>query len=145
MSKCGLDECDLAAGCVYDCDYSKEQSSIRVDDRTHNEMVGKISVAGQIDSYTASCILTSLVPYINNITSSKKAPKWQPIETAPTDGTYILVCVAGEEFHPVTVHRNMGGWEKHFATRDRVHHMLDLSPTHWMPLPRPPYQPTKGS
>jgi hypothetical protein len=59
---------------------------------------------------------------------------WQPIETAPKDGTRILVCqrmVRGEMvFRSVRITHwwfSFGRWN-----------MTRGTPTHWMPLPDPP-------
>lgn len=54
---------------------------------------------------------------------------WQPIESAPTDKTHILVwdnAVIIAYYEPA-----LSGW------RD-VQEMYPLEPTHWMPLPNPP-------
>jgi hypothetical protein len=69
--------------------------------------------------------------------------KWKPIESAPRDGTPIIVCYAphytSNGFLPVAVrwrsfHPNAKGKE---LFRDsagaKVEHV-----THWMPLPEPP-------
>ena len=69
---------------------------------------------------------------------------WQPIETAPRDGTEVLVCRVYEDLCRVeyaVAHnygdgngwRDMGdlGWAG--MTGDD-----DNQPTHWMPLPAPP-------
>lgn len=69
--------------------------------------------------------------------------EWQPIETAPRDGTYVLVTCAGP-FVPAVVcwatdENGTSGWTddpEFFAWPP-----LDLSGwplTHWMPLPLPP-------
>lgn len=55
--------------------------------------------------------------------------KWQPIETAPVDGTEILVA----EDRYVTVARWCG-----FYWGDGLSLMGSIGPTHWMPLPEPP-------
>lgn len=71
---------------------------------------------------------------------------WQPIETAPKDGSYVLL------FFPVRgVMR--GRWNNDaYATKPRPYWRHDLEPlygtrevrkyqpTHWMPLPPPPSQ-----
>lgn len=64
--------------------------------------------------------------------------KWQPIETAPKDGTDILVFTDRGVFEAAFVGDSY--WE--FAVAD-FHGCLCCSgngdnPTHWMPLPQPP-------
>lgn len=61
---------------------------------------------------------------------------WQPIETAPKDGTPILVYLPKMQFnshlHVATYHPNLtviGGC---------FDFDLPCKPTHWMPLPNPP-------
>ncbi|MEN0115382.1 MAG: hypothetical protein AAGD15_01560 [Agrobacterium cavarae] len=59
---------------------------------------------------------------------------WQPIETAPKDGTQILAypCFGGKDPYQVRWRQTKrGGWE-HWT------HLVPLSPTHWMPLPASP-------
>jgi len=68
---------------------------------------------------------------------------WQPIETAPKDGTTILVCDAAKQISLVNweyvtgyENTNIGpdGWRSD-ACRDFGGFE---DPTHWMPLPEPP-------
>ena len=68
---------------------------------------------------------------------------WQPIETAPKDGTEVLLyfsdgriligdyVVTEQLRHGKTAWKNEG-WRTFFGL---VH---DNKPTHWMPLPEPP-------
>ena len=74
--------------------------------------------------------------------NSKKGHEmeWQPIETAPRDGTYVLLYwPRGDGIHETVV-------EGHFYTaRDgdefwwAVSRLEDRTdPTHWLPLPAPP-------
>lgn len=57
--------------------------------------------------------------------------KWQPIETAPKDGTLVLVW---DEDTPITA-----SWDEGFGWCDNVRGTYwGFSPTHWMPLPEPP-------
>ena len=62
---------------------------------------------------------------------------WQPIETAPRDGTRILLCSQGGAVwmgHWVGVsgvHR-INGWTRYNSVD------IDWSPHYWMPLPNPP-------
>jgi hypothetical protein len=73
---------------------------------------------------------------------------WQPIETAPRDGTRVLVFWAPSiiqiSWHEVS-YRVINGQEWF----RRVGWMVDglttgeIYPTHWMPLPDPPDQTTE--
>ena len=65
--------------------------------------------------------------------------EWQPIETAPKDGTDILV-MTGETMHVVRW-INIHGDFDHWAVDDNKHGPFTLrgkAPTHWMQLPEPP-------
>lgn len=71
---------------------------------------------------------------------------WRPIETAPKDGTRLLLCNASHDSVEV------GFWDKGFywTSRngfdgewtngycDEYERDVVLKPTHWMPLPEPP-------
>lgn len=64
--------------------------------------------------------------------------EWQPIETAPRDGTRILVYTAERcrRCLPGTVGMAVMFWDGAWAIVDGIHarHL----PTHWKPLPEPP-------
>lgn len=83
---------------------------------------------------------------------------WQPIESAPKDGTWVLMtggtisyrwdgdtapaCVAGQWTHEINfLYREKGRWQ--FAWYDGGYYGEYENPTHWMPLPAPPTD-TKG-
>lgn len=60
--------------------------------------------------------------------------EWQPIETAPKDGTLILLWAFldwKDDLVPVC------GWYAQSAEMWLCHSAW-LNPTHWMPLPEPP-------
>lgn len=60
---------------------------------------------------------------------------WQPMETAPKDGSHILVW-RDSGVHLVRWKRvgDDGFWDEwHVPLRN-----LSIQPTHWMPLPDPP-------
>lgn len=65
-------------------------------------------------------------------------PAWQPIETAPRDGTVILLC----RVHPnpdVRIAVSDGQWlETSNGHWDWVWPYIRKEPTHWMPLPAAP-------
>lgn len=79
---------------------------------------------------------------------------WQPIETAPRNGTYVDLWVSGEfegrradcywgvPTHSCGEHGNSCDSEWHFADNDWIdatfNAPLNEVPTHWMPLPPAP-------
>jgi Protein of unknown function (DUF551) len=58
--------------------------------------------------------------------------EWQPIETAPRDGTEILLFARGQHDD---VYRGVGQWSEH---SNSWFWSFAIRPTHWMPLPEPP-------
>lgn len=75
--------------------------------------------------------------------------EWQPIETAPKDGTRILATNGSRVFiaywiENASVNPTEGPEEPHwieFECEDywySVHLFGSAAPTHWMPLPAPP-------
>lgn len=58
--------------------------------------------------------------------------EWQPIETAPKDGTYVLLWAAQESECPMVGYFGVRRWE--LAHNDTE----PFTPSHWMPLPEPP-------
>lgn len=101
------------------------------DDGPADPAVTMHEAANAIDAYRAD--LTALRAAV---------PQWQPIETAPKDGTPVLVweseygrealTAAYIEFTDPPPDGYHSGWF------DRVHGHSELQPTHWMPLPHPP-------
>ena len=76
---------------------------------------------------------------------------WQPINTAPTDGTWFLICNARDGFNSYEVGRYEPMlWPKYVEAGDglyrkemqHIHEWRGLNnmhrATHWMPLPEPP-------
>lgn len=62
-------------------------------------------------------------------------PAWKPIETAPMDGTRILVWRPFED-KDWPAHHGIDRWSETF--RSWWNSRRDQQPTHWMPLPSPP-------
>lgn len=58
---------------------------------------------------------------------------WQPIETAPKDGTPILGWPGTMNGYPYVVQYSHGLWRE---ADGELYHLYE--PTHWMPLPEPP-------
>lgn len=69
--------------------------------------------------------------------------QWQPIETAPRDGTDVLIYVP---YYPDGARietgwfSSKGYWESYSRLYAGEHHspLCRLQPTHWQPLPEPP-------
>lgn len=70
--------------------------------------------------------------------------EWQPIETAPRDGTWLLLTGGDIQYGwdgdtvPPCVCGHSSGREWQFAWYDGGAYGEYLRPTHWMPLPAPP-------
>lgn len=77
---------------------------------------------------------------------------WQPIDTAPKDGTEVFLYVPGDSLHPTAGRYKTReyfseeyddpdyqeeGWYWSFGYPSDFHQEV-LTPTHWMPLPEPP-------
>jgi len=67
---------------------------------------------------------------------------WQPIETAPKDGSTVLLAERtwGGDLvvTPGSYHEDYHGWWEHGShPTDYADQPID-NPTHWMPLPMPP-------
>jgi hypothetical protein len=82
--------------------------------------------------------------------------EWKPIETAPKDGTWILVYGEGTEDEgekrsvAVAQYTNYlncetTDWHWQFAWYDGGYYGKFENPTHWMPLPEPPNKELTGS
>ncbi len=61
--------------------------------------------------------------------------EWQPIETAPKDGTAMLVHDEGAVFIAV-FDEDEGAWMDIAGAPG--YQRVEPAPTHWMPLPDPP-------
>lgn len=59
--------------------------------------------------------------------------KWQHIDTAPKDGSEVLLCSAWHQI--VIAWFKVGEWHYSFG---RNATWPEDYPTHWMPLPEPP-------
>lgn len=58
---------------------------------------------------------------------------WQPISTAPKDGTTVLLFAAKARYRVVA-----GKWVERWSQWQSQPGSWQMSPTHWMPLPAPP-------
>lgn len=85
------------------------------------------------------------------LAAAKKENEWQPIETAPKDGSYVLVTSGGKpwiaRFHPVyqSGYRPQDPWQSMMLNHLHIEAKYQINtPTHWKPLPAPP-DAAKGS
>ena len=63
---------------------------------------------------------------------------WQPIETAPKDGTHIILYWAGKVFEGMYLDnsKSMAPWQGFIPMPGQPFPLG--KPTHWQPLPQPP-------
>lgn len=71
--------------------------------------------------------------------------EWQPIKSAPKDGTPILIFNPRNDRKPVCeaawaydYEGAPGYWATPHGVKGRGYTILPEAPTHWMPLPEPP-------
>lgn len=69
---------------------------------------------------------------------------WQPIETAPRDGTKVLLWI-GKPWSKVEIARFYPPWDNWQVgaipadpAREEIYGIGNALPTHWQPLPEPP-------
>lgn len=66
--------------------------------------------------------------------------EWQPIETAPKDGTFVLICGPHGLYiaqHQITYEGPEYRWKERAG-------FYNIEATHWMPLPKPPEAKERG-
>lgn len=92
--------------------------------------------------------------HIRDLASIVRAaiPAWQPIETAPKDGTKVLLADKNgyistarwtEECERGGVDSSRDpGWKAYAIDDDSFYSCEYINPTHWMPLPAPPERTT---
>ena len=87
--------------------------------------------------------LTPLIASDDGRAQAHEQAGWQPIETAPKDGTWVLVWGPLEAWSSVkaawyAMNRRIGRayWKMDGEWDD--YELADNQPTHWMPLPDPP-------
>lgn len=119
---------------------------------TDEELVKRLRLLNEVDANVAADRIEALTEQLAAAKRDAKEAeayaaeleqrtKWQPIETAPRDGTSILVFTELGVFEATFV----SYWE--FAVAN-YHGCLCCSgrgdnPTHWMPLPEPPKETPK--
>lgn len=81
------------------------------------------------------------------MTISNPAVEWRPIDTAPKDGTRILVCSPGSDYNQINIARwgvgePFGETPAWVTDSEGPGYSTELEgedePSHWMPLPALP-------
>ena len=72
---------------------------------------------------------------LEEITRLRAATAWQPIETAPRDGTTVLLWLVDGQMM-IDGEYAIQGFHSARAWRTEFH--VTAEPTHWQPLPTPP-------
>jgi Protein of unknown function (DUF551) len=71
--------------------------------------------------------------------TSETPDDWQPIETAPTNGKWVLLWWLGVTDCPIVGYRGHKGWCSPIGSWEGYLEGKTVgSPTHWRPLPNPP-------
>lgn len=78
-------------------------------------------------NYLGDAILPTLAA--EELAEIRKRIEWQPIETAPKDGSSIIA--HGKRFNKMICWWNGKSWRI-------VYSNILLKPTHWLPIPGPP-------
>ena len=79
-----------------------------------------------------------------NRRAETQVPEWQPIETAPKDGTRVILgnkygVWMGEFCDTYQAgHEPQSPWQSVLLNHDRISKQRSYFPTHWMPLPAAP-------
>lgn len=63
---------------------------------------------------------------------------WKPIETAPKDGTAVLICINQGTAFDAWWDQADQAWVD--GRLNRYEEQYTYSPTHWMPMPEPPVE-----
>jgi hypothetical protein len=92
--------------------------------------------------YTVDTDQAQLIALVQRAQALVKEPgevsEWQPIETAPKDGTHVVLLVPGCRSVAVVGHWFDFGQVVHGVTGFWEASATQIAPTHWMPLPEPP-------
>ena len=81
---------------------------------------------------------------IASLRQQLEAEKWKPIDTAPKDGTRIMIANAGgcwmAEYKPVyqSGFKPDNPWSSVMLNHYHIKEYFNAVPTHWMQLPNPP-------
>ena len=94
--------------------------------------------------------MSAIIDRLNQAEEQQRKMKWQPIETAPKDGSCVLVFPGIWNNTPCSIARwddnkyanNPRPFWRRLDAMGSVSRSLYNPPTHWMPLPEPPTEET---
>lgn len=117
----------LAWGCSINDAVEDVLKSIEPDDNRRRELAYQITTKARdrFEKTPAHKILDELGA--KDIIAAPKGMKWQPIKTAPRDGTYII-----------TFDEKSNRFRVDYCDISDEEEPFLGNPTHWMPLPAPP-------
>lgn len=110
--------------------------------REAQRLRGELFVA-QLENETKTGVIAQLTARVEEL---EQAQGWQPIETAPKDGTHVIFATAydGKIVHSV----HSGAWGPAYDRGPNAwvedYDYKICEPTHWMPLPQPPQADSQG-
>ncbi len=64
--------------------------------------------------------------------------EWQPISTAPKDGTVIDLWAENQRLANCTWCEDSSSWKQQYSENPGTLFPINLDPTHWMPVPEAP-------
>ena len=77
-------------------------------------------------------ILHAIYPWL----AGETEPQWRPIESAPRDGTAILVADDEGDIDIVSYDKRYPSYP--WTMKDGLDAIANQAPTHWLPIPPPP-------
>jgi hypothetical protein len=86
----------------------------------------------------------AVIEYLSSAFAVEVAARWHPIETAPRDGTEMLIFLGPpwSRVEKARYYEPWNNWQVGIVPSDPVreeHYGIGFAiPTHWMPLPEPP-------
>jgi hypothetical protein len=105
-----------------------------------DESIGSLWVGEKIESELRTYMrgVAHGLRMAQKVVEGASVNNWRPIETAPKDGSDIILCwqdgIAAPRF---AVGHNLGAGRRWQTTHEWLHNK-ESWPTHWTPLPAPP-------
>lgn len=111
-------------------------------DRGEPETCSRDCIAGAMGRHMSMALQQEMRELWADAASTGTAPQgWQPIATAPKDGSWIMLYVRWQDKRDII---GCGQWTWDGEGRKVWFWPWSNAPTHWQPLPSPPPDPTTG-